>query len=210
MLTLYYSPGSASMVVHLALIELDLPHELRRVDFDSNAQKDPEYLRLNPNGVVPTLIINGEPVYECAALFLLLGERHADKGLAPAPGAANRGLYLQWVVHLANTVQPAFRQWFYPTDFGPDEQAEAMRDFARCRVEAAWDRVDAHLAAHGPYMLGEHFSLLDLYTTMLMRWSRNMPKPADRWRSIDVLARRVKARPSWQRVYAVEGLTEWA
>ena len=210
MYTLYYSPGSASMVVHLAMLELELPHELRRIDFDSNAQKDPEYLRLNPNGVVPTLIIDGAPVYECAALLLLLGERHPDKGLAPTSAAANRGLYLQWVLHLANTVQPAFRQWFYPTDFGPDDQAEVMRDFARRRIEAAWDRLDAHLAAQGPYMLGNDFSLLDLYATMLMRWSRNMPKPADRWPAIKALAERIKARPSWKRVYAVEELTEWA
>ena len=63
MLTLYYSPGTASMVVHLALLELDVPHELRLIDIDAKAQKSPDYLRLNPNGVVPTLIIDGAPVY---------------------------------------------------------------------------------------------------------------------------------------------------
>lgn len=210
MLTLYYSPGSASMVVHLAMLELGLAHELRLVDFGSLAQKDPEYLRLNPNGVVPTLIIDGAPVYECAALLLLLGERHADKGLAPVVGAADRGLYLQWVLHLANTVQPAFRQWFYPTDFGPDDQADAMREYARRRIEAAWDRLDAHLAAHGPFMLGARFSLLDLYATMLMRWSRNMPKPATEWPQLAALATRLKARPSWKQVCDAEGLIEWA
>lgn len=198
------------MVVHLALLELDAPHELRLIDFDSRAQKDPEYLRLNPNGVVPTLIVDGKPVYECAALVLLLGERHVDKRLAPMPGSSQRGLYLQWTLHLANTLQPAFRQWFYPTDFGPENQADAMRDFARRRIEAAWDRIDVHLAAHGPYMLGAHFSLLDLYATMLMRWSRNMPKPADQWPALGKLAGMVKSRPSWKRLYAIEGLTEWA
>ena len=210
MYTLYYSPGAASMAVHLALIELGVAHELRLIDFNAKAQKDPEYLRLNPNGVVPTLIVDGAPYYECAALLLLLGERHAEAGLAPMPGAPGRGLYLQWVVHLANTLQPAFRQWFYPTDFGPADQNEAMRDFARLRIEAVWDRLDAHHAGHGPYLLGESFSLVDLYATMLMRWSRNMPKPADRWPALAALAQRVKARPSWQRMYAVEGLTEWA
>lgn len=210
MYTLYYSPGTASMVVHLALLELDAAHDLRLIDFDSKAQKDPEYLRLNPNGVVPTLIVDGTPVYECAALMLLLGERHADKGLAPMPGSAQRAIYLQWTLHLANTLQPAFRQWFYPTDFGPDDQADAMRDFARRRIEAAWDRIDAHLAVHGPYMLGAQFSLLDLYATMLMRWSRNMPKPADRWPAINALAQLIKARSSWQRLYQIESLSEWS
>lgn len=210
MYTLYYSPGTASMVVHLALLELDLPHELRLIDFDSKAQKNPDYLRLNPNGVVPTLIVDGAPLYECAALTLLLGERHADKGLAPVAGSAQRGLYLQWVVHIANTLQPAFRQWFYPTDFGPPEQSDAMREFAQRRIEATWDRIETHLATQGPYMLGDSFSLLDLYATMLMRWSRNMPKPADRWPAIAGLAQRIKARASWKRLYEIEGLTEWA
>ncbi len=210
MYTLYYSPGTASMVVHLALLELDAAHELRLIDFDSKAQKDPEYLRLNPNGVVPTLIVDGAPVYECAALMLLLGERHADKGLAPMPGSAQRANYLQWTLHLANTLQPGFRQWFYPTDFGPDDQADAMRDFARRRIEAAWDRIDTHLAANGPYMLGAEFSLLDLYATMLMRWSRNMPKPADRWPALDALAQRIKARASWKQLYEIESLSEWS
>lgn len=210
MYTLYYSPGTASMVVHLALLELGLPHELRLIDIDAKAQKSPEYLRLNPNGVVPTLIVDGAPVCECAALLLLLGERHADAGLAPQPGDTKRNLYLQWVLHLANTLQPAFRQWFYPADFGPADQSEAMREFSRRRIETVWDRLEAHLSAHGPYMLGENFSLLDLYATMLMRWSRNMPKPADRWPAIGALAARIKARPSWKRLYEIEGLTEWA
>ena len=38
MLTLYYSPGTASMVVHLALLELDVPHELRLIDINAKAQ----------------------------------------------------------------------------------------------------------------------------------------------------------------------------
>jgi glutathione S-transferase len=210
MYTLYYSPGTASMVVHLALLELEVAHALRLIDFDAKAQKDPEYLRLNPNGVVPTLIVDGAPVYECAALMLLLAERHADKGLAPMPGAPDRALFLQWTLHLANTLQPAFRQWFYPTDFGPSDQADAMREFARRRIEATWDRLDAHLAANGPYTLGASFSLLDLYATMLMRWSRNMSKPADRWPAIAALAKQVKARASWKRLYDIEGLSEWA
>ena len=82
--------------------------------------------------------------------------------------------------------------------------------FAQTRIEATWDRLDAHLAAQGPYMLGENFSLLDLYATMLMRWSRNMPKPADRWPALAALATRIKARPSWKRLYEIEGLSEWA
>ncbi len=209
MYTLYYSPGTASMAVHLLLLELDAEHNLRRIDFDSRQQNDPDYLRLNPNGLVPTLVVDGIAYYECAALLLSLGERHAAAGLAPAVDSPARGLYLQWMLHLANTLQPAFRQWFYPADFGPAGQEDVLRDFARRRIEAAWSRLDTHLAAHGPHVLGDTLSIADLYATMLMRWSRNMPKPSDRWPALATLASRVKARPAWSRLYQIEGLTEW-
>jgi len=210
MYILYYSPGTASMAVHQALIETGAVHELRAVDFDAREQKSADYLRLNPNGMVPTLVVDGAPYYECAALLLLLAERHPGAALAPLPGTAARATFLQWIAHLANTLQPAFRQWFYPQDFAPIEHEKESKESARRRIEAAWTRLDAHLAAHGPHVLGEHFSVADLYATMLMRWSRNMPNPATAWPALDALARRVKARPSWRCMYDVEGLTEWA
>ncbi len=209
MYTLYYSPGSASMVVHLALLELGLPHELRLVDMEARAHKDPEYLRLNPNGLVPTLIVDGAPVFECAALLLLLGERHPDADLAPTAGDPHRAQYLQWTVHFANTLMPAFRQWFYPQDFAPADVEAESKAAAAGRIEAAWDRVDRHLAANGPYLLGEKLSLADLYLTMLMRWSRNMPKSADCWPALAKLAGLVKQRPAWRELYRVEQLTDW-
>ncbi|MEO8010478.1 MAG: glutathione S-transferase family protein [Dokdonella sp.] len=209
MYTLYYSPGSASMAVHLLLLELGVPHLLRLIDFDRRQQNDPDYLRLNPNGLVPTLVVEGTAYYECAALLLLLGERHPEAALAPAVGSRERGVYLQWMLHLANTLQPAFRQWFYPSDFGPAGQEQDMREFARQRIEAVWNRLESHLAAYGPCVLGVQLSIADLYATMLMRWSRNMPKPADRWPALAALAARVKSRSSWQRLYQIEGLTEW-
>ncbi len=207
MYSLFYAPGSASMLVHLILLELGAPHELRRVDLAAGAQRDPEYLKLNPGGVVPTLIVDGAPCWETAALALLLVERHPEAGLAPPPGSPQRPKFLQWMVYLANGLQPAFRWWFYPEVDEPE--ANVIQANARRRIEAAWDRLDAHLGAHGPYLLGAAPSVADLYATMLMRWSRNMPRPATEWPQLAALAARVKARPSWRRLYELEGLTEW-
>ncbi|MCB1568297.1 MAG: glutathione S-transferase family protein, partial [Xanthomonadales bacterium] len=72
------------------------------------------------------------------------------------------------------------------------------------------DYIDAHLAKTGPYLLGERFSLVDLYVLMLMRWARNMPKPATAWPQLAALATRLKSRPSWKKVCEEEGLVEWA
>jgi glutathione S-transferase len=209
MYTLYYAPGSANLLVHLALLEIGAPHQLERIDLDKGEQRSAAYLAINPNGVVPTLVIDGVPHGEAAALAMLLAERHPEAVLAPAPASALRADYLQWMFYLANTLQPLFRQWFYPGDHLP-EGADTIKQAARAGIEKCWTKIGAHLAAHGPYMLGADFSVVDLYALMLMRWSRNMPKPATEWPPLAALAERLKARPSWKQACEAEGLIEWA
>jgi len=210
MYTLYYSPGTASLVVHWLLIELGIEHELKLVDLDARAHKSPEYLALNPSGVVPTLIVDGEAVTECAALTLLLAERHPEAGLEPARASRARALYLQWVVYLANSLQPAFRIWFYAAEAAGVDNADAAKARARERIEAVNARLDAHLSAHGPYICGEQLTAVDFLATMLLRWSRNMPKPATDWPALAAYAARMKSRPSFQELYRREALTDWA
>ncbi len=211
MYTLYYMPGAASLAVHWLLIELEVPHRIVRLDGQARQQKSVDYLRLNPNGLVPTLVVDDEPVYECAALLLLLAERHPEKALAPAPGTRARALYLQWMLHFANTVQPPFRAWFYPEEPAGPEHVAAVKERARERIEQAWERLDAHLAAQGPWIAGgQGPTATDFLATMLARWSRNMPRPATQWPAIGGLVQRMKARPSFRELYAREELTEWA
>lgn len=210
MYTLYYSPGTASMVVHLALLEIDAPHELRLVDFEKGAQRDPEYLKLNPQGVVPTLVIDGRPMNESAALLMMLCDRHPDAKLAPPPGTAARDAWYQWIVYLSNSLAATYRFWFYAPDLGHAEHPPEVRAALQKRIEAVWDRLEAHIAANGPYLLGANMSGADLLLIMLMRWSRNMPRPVTKWPTLKAYADRMRARPSWKKLYEIEGLSEWA
>ena len=210
MYTLYFAPGTASLVVHWLLLETGAPHELRRLDLDAREHKRPEYLAINPAGVVPTLLLDGRPVSEAAALVLHLADAHPDAGLAPPLGSPARASYYQWVLFLANTLQPAFRAWFYPHEAAGEANAETAKALARERIEATWDRIEAHLAKRGPYLLGAQPSAADFLLTMLMRWSRNMPHPASDWPHLAALIVRMKARPTFARLYEREGLTEWA
>ena len=209
MYTLYYSPGSASMVVHLALLEIGVPFRLERLDFERDEQRRPEYLRLNPRGLVPTLLIDGQPYVESAALLMILAERHPTAKLAPPVGSALRADWYQWIVFFANSLAPAYRQWFYPPELGAVEHPPAVREALRGKIEDSWSLVDAHLAAGGPYMLGVEFSGVDLLALMYMRWSRNMPRPVTEWPALRGYADLMRSRPSWARLYEAEGLTEW-
>ena len=209
MYTLYYSPGTASMVVHLALLEIGVAYRLELVDFERGAQRSAEYLRLNPQGVVPTLVFDGRAHVESAAILLMLADRHPEARLAPPPGKPERDDWYQCVVNLSNSLAATYRYWFYPQDLGATEHPPAVRAALQTRIEAVWTRLDTRLTANGPYLLGAQFSGADLLATMLMRWSRNMPRTALDWPAVRRLADLVRARPSWRRLYELEGLTEW-
>jgi glutathione S-transferase len=210
MYQLYYAPGAASLAVHWMLIDLGVPFEAVRVDLEAREHKRPAYLKLNPNGLVPTLVVEGTPMYECAALLLLLAERHPAAALAPAAGSVGRMPYLQWMTHLSNTVQASFRGWFHPAEVAGEDLAPRIMEFARGEIERSWERVEVQLAASGGYIAGSTPSAADFLATMLMRWSRNMPKPATEWPAIRQYVMRMKTRPSFATLYQREGLTEWA
>jgi glutathione S-transferase len=208
MYTLYFSPGTASMIVHLALLEVGVPYRLEQVDL-SAPERSAEYLKLNPRGQVPTLIVDGRPCFESVALLMLLAERHPEAKLAPLPDRATRPAYYQWMLFLATALGAQYRLWFYPQDLGAPQSDGEVREAVRSRIEGSWSLVDAHLAAHGPYMLGSELSAVDLLTLVYMRWSRNMPRPATEWSALRRLADTLCARPSWKKLHELEGLPEW-
>jgi glutathione S-transferase len=207
--TLYYSPGAASLAVHWMLIEMGVPFEAILTDIDAGAQRDPEYLRLNPAGRVPTLVIDGATHHESTALLMLLSERHPEADLAPAPGAPYRAEWLEEMIFLANTMLPAMRDWFYAGTDGEASGAAAVQAIACRRIEAAWDRLDARLQGTRAFMVGDRLSTADFLAVMLMRWTRNMPNPATTWSNLAPYIERMRMMPSFIEVNRREGLTDW-
>ena len=102
------------MIVHLLLRELGTPFELVLVDRAVDAHKAPDYLRLNPNGLLPALTDGELVLYETAAICLHLCDTHPSAGLAPALGSAERAHFYKWLVWLTNTLQAALIPYFYP------------------------------------------------------------------------------------------------
>ncbi len=203
MYKLYASPATASLAVHWMLIELGVAFDVEMLDFARGQQRSADYLRLNPTGAVPTLIVDGQAVGETGAILMLLAERHPEFGFAPPVGTAARAEWLQDMVWLANGPMATFRLWFYEGDLpGID------RDGLRTRIEGYWDRVDLRLASR-PFAAGTQITTVDFQLAMLMRWSRKMPRPATSWPHIATYLKAMRARPGLREVHAREGITDW-
>ena len=194
------------MAAHAALEEIGAPYELVLIDTEKGEQNSESYLKLNPHGRVPTLAHDNLVMYESAAILMYLCDRHPEAGLAPAIGTPQRALYLQWLFYFTNTLQETLEQSDHPEFFVPDESAQAaLSAEAERRVDSMWRHLDGVLA-DGPYLLGDIFSACDLSLTMMVRWTRNMAKPATTYANIKRCFELVSDRPAWKRMMESEGL----
>jgi glutathione S-transferase len=211
MIQLHYFPGNASMTPHLLLRELGLPFELKYVDRASGAHKSAEYLKLNPNGLIPVLVDGDLVLYETAAILLHLVDTNPAAGLAPQVGTAERAMFYKWLIWLANSVQAMMPHYFYSDRMvAPGNAAGALevKAQAEAKLNAMFDQIDAQLASHGgPWLLGDRFSALDPYVFMLCRWSRGFTWPARSLPHIAPFLERMLARPAVQKVFEVEQLS---
>ena len=110
MLTLYYSPGSSSMATHIALYEVGVPFELKLTALHRDEHRAAGYLAVNPEGKVPTLMIDGRPLTEVAATLWYLARRYPEAGLLPQHGDIEaEARVISWMSFIASTIHPARR-----------------------------------------------------------------------------------------------------
>ena len=197
MYTLYWSPNSAAMAPHGVLLETGARFELVELSLERKQHQSPEYLKLNPNGRVPTLVVDGKDViFESAAVCMYLADRHPAAGLAPAVDDPGRGLYLQWLTYMSNTLQPAYLHHYYADRYiSNPEHAPEVAEKAREDLGVIWGRIDQAIGA-GPYMLGERYSACDLYLLMLSTWQDALPGLYQRFPNVKRCVDHVLQRPA--------------
>jgi glutathione S-transferase len=195
MLKLYNAPHSTcSQKVRICLAEKGLPFEDIRLDLGKGKdQLKPEYLKLNPNGVVPTLVDDGDVIIDSSVICEYLDEKYPEPKLAPED-VVKRAKMRAWMRYLeevptAAVRVPSFNMGFLPRFVGLDEQRFRTEQsdirpirkhfyrrmgptgFKRAEVEAALDqiastcaRMDAALA-DGPWLMGAQYTLADIVVT---------------------------------------------
>jgi glutathione S-transferase len=213
MIKLYYYPSTASMVPHIVLEEIGVSYQRVLIDRMQNAHKTPDYLKLNPNGLIPALVDGDLVLYETAAICLHLSDTHPEAGLVPPVGTAGRAHFYKWLMWLTNTLQATLITYFYSErSVAPGNAAGAaeVKAQAEVKIGTMLDQLDAELARHGgPWFTGEKYSALDAYVLTLCRWTRNFSSPAARTRPhLGPYLQRMLARPAVLRVFKTEEIAQ--
>lgn len=193
----YWHPMSSATPVACALAELAVPHERVKVDIRAGEQRQPAFLALNPNGKVPTLTVDGAPMFEALAIQLWLGERYGvERGLWPAAGTPERLLAMSWCAWSYVSYGAAVTRLYLATQ-GEDAPGGAEAERVLRDVDALLEVLDGHLSRQ-PWVLGAAYSLADLVVGSVIGYSAYLGARVASHPHVQDWLGRVQARPAMQ------------
>ncbi len=172
------------MAPHIALHEIGAPFDAKAISFARKENRTPAYLALNPEGKVPTLVIDGRPLSEVAAILFYLARRFPAAGLLPAGDAEAEAQVISWMSFIAATVHPARRLGL---------------DHARMIYALADRRLGDRVWAAGTYSIAD-IHLFRLY----WRFFNSLHPAPGEFPRLDAHYQRMMARPAVQRTIAIE------
>jgi len=210
---LFSYPDCASHVVRMVLEDLGAPYRDEVVEMHSGAHQSPEFLRLNPRGLVPVLVDEdaGVTLSETGAILHYLAEQHG--ALAPAVSdQQKRALFLKTLFFPSNTLHADAQVQYYTERYVGQSLAEEARPAVKKRMRAHYRLVEAQIAEHGgPWLLGADLTVCDFYLAGCVRWSLVAPRhdpleprAVTALPHLKTLLARLEARDSVIRAFAAE------
>jgi GSH-dependent disulfide-bond oxidoreductase len=173
-LQLYSLPTPNGVKVSIMLEETGLPYEPHLVSFDSNDQRSPEFLSLNPNGKIPAIIDpegpDGRPLplFESGAILIYLGEKTGR--FLPQERAAHYQS-IQWLMFQMDAIGPIFGQvGFFHKFAGKDFADKRPRDRYVAETRRLLGVLDGRLAQHR-WLAGDDYTIADI---AVFPWMRNL------------------------------------
>jgi glutathione S-transferase len=204
MLKLYYAPGTCALASHIALEEAGAPYTTERLDFKSNQQTSPEYLKVNPKGRVPALVSDHGVLTETPALLAYIAQSFPQAKLAPLDDAfafaqvQAFNSYLCSTVHVAHAHKGRGYRWATKEPSFADMKGMVPKTMAACFALIERDMLK------GPWVMGEQYTICDPYLFTIALWMEGdsvdfakLPKVADH-------RKRMSERPAVQKVLAEE------
>jgi GSH-dependent disulfide-bond oxidoreductase len=143
----------------IALEELELPYKVRRIDFEKREQKEPWYLKINPNGRIPAIVDHdngGFAVFESGALMIYLAEK---AGRLLPKDVKGRSLAMQWLMFQMGGIGPMMGQANVFYRYAPERIPYAIDRYQR-EVRRLLEVLDTRLADN-EFLAGD-YSIADI------------------------------------------------
>ena len=203
---LYYAPGACSFASHIALEEVGLPYDTEKLDLAAGDQRKPEYLKLNPRGRVPTLLVNGHVLTENCGILTYLAGGYPQAKIWP-DDTWHQAMAVSTMAWLSNTVHTTYGHMVRASRYADDAPSqESIKTKARAMFGDYLNEIDGLLKGK-KWAIGNHYTVVDGYLLVFYRWGGRNGFPVKSMANYSALADRVLARPAVQKVMADEGIT---
>lgn len=201
-LVFYSAKYSSASPVACALLELDVPHVTVTFDLTKSDHKKPEFLALNPNGKVPTLVVDGTPMFEALAILQFLGDRYGvEQGLWPSAKDPARLVAQSWSTwaYVTYGTLLGLLGWATSERFGKEFNNPAQAGLARKELEKALGLLEERLTKQ-KYMLSEKYSLVDLVVASVVGYGEMVGMKVDAHPRVNAWLREFQSRPACKAV----------
>jgi glutathione S-transferase len=203
---LYYAPGACSFASHVAIEEVGIPYETQKLSLADGDQRKPEYLRLNPRGRVPTVVVDDHVLTENVGILSYFGGGYPQAGLWPKK-TWDQAKLMSTLAWLSNSVHPAFGHLFRPARYADGDAAqEAVKAKAHESFQGYLEEIDKLLEGH-KWAVANQYTVADPYLLVFYRWGNRAKMPVHNLKNYSALVQRVMARPAVKKVMADEGIT---
>jgi len=203
---LYYAPGACSLASHCAIEETGVPYETQRLNLAEGDQRKPEYLKLNPRGRVPTLVVGEHILTENVGIMTYFGGGYPDANIWPKK-TWDQAKLLSTLAWLSNTVHPSYGHLVRAARYVDDESAqEAVKAKARTMFEGYLKEIDQLLEGH-KWAIANQYTVADGYLLVFYRWGNRQKMDVRSLKNYSALVDRVLARPAVQKVMKDEGIS---
>jgi GST-like protein len=196
----YYAPMSSATPVAWALAELGVPHEAIKLDLKANETRKPDFLAINPNGKVPTLVVDGTPIFEACAIMQWLGDKYGvEKKVWPAFNDPARLQAMAWSTWSYVTFGGWIGRLFMANaeHTGPDFKNAPQAELCRKEIDGLLEILDVRLKAK-PYLLSAEFSIADLIVAATVGWAAMNKVSLEKFAHVKAWLERCQARPSFR------------
>jgi glutathione S-transferase len=182
--------------------EIGLPYARIDAGMAFGVVNTPEYRKLNPNGLVPTIDDEGFILWESNAIVRYLAAKHAAGTLWPTDLKV-RADADRWMDWCASTLGPAFLPLFWNQVRTPpgERNVQAIEDGAKKTAEVL-ARLDAALAGR-KFIAGDRFSMGDIAFGPLVYLVNNVLLERPKLANYDAWYARISARPAFRKVVAL-------
>jgi glutathione S-transferase len=204
MLKLYYAPGTCALASHIALEEAGASYEAVRLNFKTEDQKQPEYLKINPKARVPSLVTDRGIITETPAILIYVAQTFPAAKLAPLDDPYQLARVQSFNSYLCSTVHVAHAHRVRGYRWTDDAAAiETMKQKVPQTVGECFALIEREFF-EGPWVMGKDYTVADGYLYTLTQWLSGDGVDVNRTPKIAEHFRRVGERPAVQRALAEE------